>query len=105
MVESRIPLVAFDRNPLRKNAMAAEEMDADKVPWDYIRTSRFGADVDAEKRVRYSAEVLLWGTVPLNLLVGFATAKPQYAGSMIKQMLQLAHCELSLVTRPAFFFD
>ncbi len=61
LVVSGFSLVFCDRSPTRPDVEVSTTLELHRAPWDEIRASRFGADVDPGRRARYHAEALVYG--------------------------------------------
>ena len=92
-----------DRLPTRPDVVVSPAPQLDRLPWDNLRDAKFGSKVDPERRMRYLAEVMVWGSVPL-ALINFAVSTEAARNKLAEQARQAGISELQVIIRPKWFF-
>ncbi len=101
---SGLPFVFSDRSAIREDANVTTTVHLAGIPWPRIRSSEFGANVPLDERARYHAEVLVWGNLPLDAILGFALAN-QSAVDALQADAAALNTRFMAWMQPSFFFD
>ena len=101
---SGLPFVFSDRSSIRDDANMTATVQLAGIPWPRIRRSEFGANVSLDERARYHAEVLVWGNLPLDAILGFALSN-QNAVDALQADAAALNTPCIAWTQPSFFFD
>ena len=103
LLESGMSAVYCDRQPVRSDVEATDAPRLDRIPWDCIRDSRFGTKASADERVRYHAEVLVEGPMPVTMLT-WAVPTEASAAVLAAQAQACGLNDLTVVVRQSLFF-
>jgi hypothetical protein len=104
LLSSGLPFLFCDRNPIRRGAVMTETVALADLPWDRFRNRLFtGGNVDPEGLARYAAEVMVWGSVPLALVVEFAVIDQSVADALNTEAIDLGWPSI-FVARSDWFF-
>jgi hypothetical protein len=105
LLSSGMPFLFCDRNPIRRGAVMTETVALANLPWDRFREHRFaGGQADPEGLARYAAEVMVWGSVPLGLVLEFAVIDHSVADALNPEAIGLGWPGI-FVARSDWFFD
>lgn len=104
LLRSGLLAVFCDRLAVRPDAAMFSGARLDLLPWDAIRGSRFGAQVEALKRARYNSEMLIWGGLPIAAGVRFACVDANAADAFAKAAAGLGIGIDEVLLRPHWGF-
>ena len=103
LLESDMSAVFCDRQPIRTDVEATDAPQLDRVPWDCIRDSKFGPRATFDERLRYHAEVLVRGPMPVTMLT-WAVPTEAAADALLAQAQAFGLNNLTVVVRRKLFF-
>lgn len=103
LLESGMSAVYCDRQPVRSDVEATDAPRLDRIPWDCIRDSRFGAKASPDEHLHYHAEVLVEGPMPVTMLT-WAVPTEASAAVLAAQAKACGLDHLMIVVEQSFFF-
>lgn len=98
-------VLAFsDGNPLHSKTRISTDVALKDLPWDLLRKARFGGDkVDPDRTRRYSAQVLVYGVIPNDIVV-FAVRDEAASLRLRTYARSVGADDVAIVVRDRWYF-